>query len=100
MKAIKNLYKHWKKHGWKKTKKELYRNYVMLETPQQLLKKEIMGYLGGILGFLIIIVFFITTKRYLYIVSTGFMLLIFYAQLKGKLKHLQQLKDMEEEFGK
>jgi len=92
--------KYWRKYGWKKTWKQLKYNYVMLDTPEQLLRKEIIGYIGAIIGMLVGITMFIWKGTWYYTIAMLFTILIFYAQLKGKLKQLKILKEMEEQYKK
>lgn len=93
-----NVYRSIKKIGWKKTKEKWYYNYVMLETPEQLLRKEIYGYIGTIGGLLIAIVIFISRGLWYVCIAMAFSLLIMYSKLKGTLKQQQELKDIEEQF--
>ena len=93
-----NLIKYWKKHGWQKTKKEWTKNYLLLETPENLLKKEIIGYAGMIAGSALAFILFVMDG--LWRVSLLFVMSIWllYVQLKGKLISLKRLRDMEKSF--
>ncbi len=93
-----NVYRLIKKIGWKATKKKWYYNYIMLETPDQLLKKEIFGYIGTIGGLLIAIIIFISRGYWYVTIAMAFSLLIMYAKLKGTLKQQQELKNIQEQF--
>lgn len=90
-----NLFKYARKHGWKETFKQWKYNYLMLETPEQLIKKEIIGYLGSIIGMCIAIVMFVLLGYWYLVVAIAFTILIQYSQLVGKLKVLQQFKESQ-----
>ena len=98
--SISNFIKSWKKYGWKETIKKLKYQYIMLETPEGIIKKRIVGYVGGICG-LILAMWILLMKGMWYVtIAIGFSILIMYANLKGDMKQLQVLKDLEEQFKK
>ena len=98
MKPIINLFKHAKKHGWKKTMQDWKYNFIMLESPEQILRKEIIGYIGTLMGLLLASVIFISRGMWFISVIMCFSMLIAYANLKGKLKQSQILKDIKKQF--
>jgi len=98
MKQITNLINHWKIHGWKKTKADWYYNFVMLETPEQTLKKQILGYCGSIIGMIFAIVVLIYKDLWYITIAMAFMILIQYASLKQHLKQKQVLKDIKNKY--
>ena len=98
--AISNLIKSWKKYGFKETKKKLYYNYVMLETPESMVKKRIVGNAGAMCGLIFAMLVFLFRGLILFPIIFGFSSLIMYSNLKGDLKQLQILKDLEEQFPK
>ncbi len=93
-----NVYRSIRKIGWKKTKEKWYYSYVMLETPEQLLKKEIFGYIGTIGGLLLAIIIMISRGYWYITIAMAFSLLIMYSKLKGTLKQQQELKNIKEQF--
>jgi len=98
IKAITNFIKSWKKYGFKETKKKLYYNYVMLETPEGIIKKRIFGGIGAISGLIMAMFIFLYRRMWYVTIIMGFSALIMYANLKGDLKQLQILKDLEKQF--
>ena len=98
IKAISNIISSWKKYGFKETRKKLYYNYVMLETPESMVKKRITGGIGAIFGLVFAIIFFIRKGVWYITIPIGFSILILYANLKGDLKQLQILKDLKKQF--
>ena len=98
-KASSKIIKSIKKHGWKKTWENLKYNFVMLETPKGMVKKRIMGGVVAICGLIIVTFIFLFRGSWgLSLIMCG-TFLIFYSNLKGDLKQLRILKDLEEEFG-
>ena len=98
IKSIVKFFKYWKKHGWNKTSKDLKYNYLMLETPENLLKKEITSYIG-VLGALLLALVFLAFRGFWYIsLIMLFSIAISYYQMKGKLIQLKKLKEMTEQF--
>ena len=98
IKAISNIIKSWKKYGFKETKKRLYYNYVMLETPESIVEKRIIGHVGAIFGLVFAVIVFLLRGLILFPVIFFFSILILYANLKGDLKQLQILKDLKKQF--
>jgi hypothetical protein len=93
---IVSLFKYAHKHGWKETFKQWKYNYLMLETPEQLIKKEIIGYIGSIIGMCIAIMMFVFLGYWYLVVAIAFTILIQYSQLVGKLKVLEQFRESQE----
>jgi hypothetical protein len=98
IKGISNFIKSWKKYGLKKTIEKWKYNYIMLETPQGIIKKRIWGGIGTISGLIIAMFIFLYKQMWYITIIMGFSALIVYANLKGDLKQLQTLKDLEKEF--
>ena len=96
MKAITNLIKSIKREGWKRTKKKWYYNFVMLQTPEKLMEQEITGYIGSMVGIVFAMIFMWIKGLWYITFAMAFSLLILYAQLKGKLKQKQILKDIKD----
>ena len=93
-----NLFKYLKKYGWKKTRQEWTKKYLMLETPENLLKKEIytqLGYLGAIV--FAFVVFFMKDMWSVSILFFFVFVMAFF-QLKGKLIQYYKLKEMTKQF--
>ncbi len=97
-KAIYNVIKSIRKYGFKETKKKLYYNYVMLETPESMVKKRIVGNSGAMCGLILAMFVFLFRGLILFPIIFGFSSLIMYSNLKGDLKQLQILKDLEKQF--
>lgn len=98
MKGIFNFIRHCRIYGFRETFEKWKYNYYMLDTPEQLLKKEIIGYIGGIGGLLLAMVMFTVRGMWFVCIAMGFSIFIMYAQLKGKLKSLQILRDVQKDF--
>ena len=98
-KAISKLYKHIKKHGWKETMKKWKYNYIMLETPEGIIKKRIFGGIGAICGLIFALLIFLYKGLWYITIAMGFSIIIMYANLKADMKQLQILKDLKEKFG-
>lgn len=92
-----NFYKYQKKEGFKKAYKDWKYQFIMLDTPKQLLKKEIMSYSGLLGGMTLAIIILITRGNWYFAIPMLFTLLIMWYQLKAKLKALQSWKDLEEQ---
>lgn len=84
--------------GWTQTWRKLKYNYALLETPESLLRRQIIGYLGTMFGVVIGIIFVIPSKTWWLSIILGFTLLVMYAQFKGALKQLKTLRKIQEEF--
>ena len=98
MKNPLNFFKHWKKHGLKKTVEEWRYQFVMLDTPEGLTKKEAIGYSGALIGGIWGIIYYLLQGNWGFMILLAGISLVFYSQMKGKLKQLQMLKDMKERF--
>lgn len=99
-KAIFKFINSIRKYGWKETIKKLKYNFIMLETPEGIVKKRIWGGIGAISGLIIAMFIFLYNKTWYLTIIMGFSALILYANLKGDLKQLQVLKDLEKQFPK
>lgn len=99
-KPVSNFIKSWKKYGFKETLRKLKYNYVMLETPEGIVKKRIVGGVGAISGLIMAMFIFLYKGTWYLTIIMGFSSLILYANLKGDLKQLQVLKDLEKQFPK
>ncbi len=97
-----NLFRYWKKHGWKETKKQWNYNFLMLDTPEQSIKKEIYGFIGLIGALFFATVSFAVKGSWAVTAVFTCSLWLAYVQLKQKLKQLKILRDMsnpeEEEY--
>lgn len=93
-----NFFKHWKTHGWRRTVKDWKKNYYYLDTPEQLLKKEITSHVGMIGAFLIALVSFAYKGSWSISLIMVFATAVSYYTMKGKLMQLRKLKEMMEQF--
>ena len=87
--------KHSFKEAWEKTK---YR-YAMSDTPEQIARKEVIGYIGSITGLLFAMIFLILRGSWYFSIALVFGIYLMSLQLKLKLKYLYALKDIEKKFG-
>ena len=93
--GIIKFYKHWKKHGFKKTMDQLKYNYIMLETPQQILKKQLIGYSGSMVATILCgTIFFIKGSWYITVLFF-FTLFIQYAGFKQTLQQFYTINNIE-----
>lgn len=95
---VRKLIKSTKEIGWKKTWGKWKYNFIMLDTPQQLLRKEVYGWTGALCGNGLAFILTAWTKNYIMLMLYAGLMLVFYSNVKGKLKQLQTLKDIEENF--
>lgn len=93
-----NFYRAVKKYGWSEAWSKLRYQYVMLETPESIIQKKILGYLGTIIGLGVSMVIFWWNGKWYLSITLFFSLLIMYAMLKGELKQQQILKDIKKDF--
>ena len=93
-----NLLKYWKEHGYKKTMKEWKKNYLFLDTPEQLLKKEIYSHIGMIGAFLVALVSFAYRGSWAVSLIMIFGAATSYYTMKGKMMQLNRLREMVEQF--
>lgn len=98
IKNIKNLLKYIRVHGYHKAMRDWKKAYLSLETPEQLLKKEIYSYVGLIGAMLIAAVVLAWSGSWHISLVLVFSIGIAYTQLKGKLMQLNKLKEMMENF--
>lgn len=94
-KPIRNFIRSVKKVGWKETWKQFKYNFVMLETPEQQMKIEIIGFYGSMAGTLFALIYLLFTGLWFITFAVGFSLLIQYGGLKGKLQRRQQFEDVK-----
>jgi len=93
-----NFFKHWKKHGYRKTVEAWKKNYYFLDTPEQLLRKEIISYIG-IIGAQLIALVILAFRGVWYIsLIMLFGIGIGYYAMKGKLMQLRKLREMTRQF--
>jgi hypothetical protein len=90
-----NLIKDIRKYGWKKTWEKIKHNFIMLETPKQLLGMEIIGFKGAIIGTIFALGYLLTKGMWYICIAIAFAILIQYAGLKGKLQQREQLRQLE-----
>ena len=95
---ITNFYRAVKKYGWSEAWSKLKYNYIMLETPESIIHKKIIGYMGAIFGLGVSMIAFWWTGKWYISIALFFSLLIMYASLKGELKQQQILKDIKKDF--
>lgn len=96
--SIANLFRYAKKHGWQKTLEDWKYNYIMQDTPEQLLTKEIYGYIG-MMGALLLAIVILSLNGFWYIALVMlFSIWIAYAQFKGRLKQRKQLIDIKKQL--
>ena len=95
MKALNNFIKSVRKVGWKETWKQLKYNFVMLESPEQLLKIEITGFAGALFGTLFAFIYLLVVGMWYITIAVGFSVLITYSGLKQKLQQRQQLENIK-----
>jgi len=91
-----NLIKNLKKHGLKGFMKK-WKEGMMKLTPEQLLKAEIKGYLGSILGTIAAGLIFIFVYKTMWAISIVlfFNIIIQGSQLIAKYQQLEAFKQME-----
>jgi hypothetical protein len=94
-----NFINWWKEKGFNEAFKKLKYNFIMLETPEQILKIELISYFGMIFGIIFAIVFLIYFKMWYVTIAAMFSLLLQYAGMKHKWQQLQQLKDIQNLYG-
>lgn len=87
--------KHTWKEAWEKTK---YR-YAMLDTPEQIAKKEVIGLIGSIFGLLFAMLFLVLNGSWYFLIALAFGIYLMGMQLKLKLKYIYALRDIEKQFG-
>jgi len=81
-----------------KTVKQWKYNVIMLETPEQNLKTQIIGYIGSMVGLLIAMIIMVFWRNLWFIcIPMAFSELILWANLKQILKHKQLLDDIKKE---
>lgn len=97
-KNIIHLVKYLKKYGWKKTREEWYYRYSMLDTPEQLIKKEIYGYIGAITGLVLSTIYFLIKGMWTISLAMGGSCWIMQIQMKQKLRQLRALRDIQKQF--
>jgi|TARA_Y100000296_G_C5146110_1_gene243778 magnesium-transporting ATPase (P-type) len=90
MKLLKNL----RKLGWKKFKKK-WKDGIMRLTPEQLLKSEVSGYAGSVLGTIGAGIVFAMMGLYPILLFLVFNIFIQGVQLVQKYQQLQALKDLQ-----
>lgn len=93
-----NFFKYLKKYGWKKTIDDWKKNYYLLDSPLQVIKRQLIGYIIATLGILLVLVKFIVSKDWLYMVAIIGTLIIFYSQMEGLIKQYHQIKKIEEQY--
>ena len=96
--SILNLIKYIRKHGWKKGMADWKYQFVMLDTPKQLLKKEIVTYYGALAGMTLAIIVLLTRGVWYIVIPMFFTLFIMWYQLKGKLQALENYKALEKQM--
>ena len=96
--AILNLIKYVRKHGWKKGMEDWKYQFLMLDTPKQLLKKEIVTYYGALGGMTLAIIVLVTRGSWYIGIPMFFALFIMWYQLKAKLQALERMKIFEEQI--
>ena len=96
---IVNFCKYTKKHGIRKAWKEWKYQFVMAETPELTYQKMIWGYstslVGSVLGSIYLTILTIQGIQpfYMPLLFIG-LTIIFYTQLKGQIKMLENYKDI------
>jgi len=98
MNPVFNFVKIARRDGWLKAWKKLQYQYIMLETPEQQLKKEVFGYCGMLLGVTLAGVVFAWRRQYHLVPLFAFIFYINLTQAKGKYRQLLTLKDIKEKF--
>ncbi len=100
---FKNLFKvikYWKQHGFKETMKKWHYNYIMLETPESSLKKELFGQAGTMGGLLLAFVMLIANGVWYVSVAVFFGIYLTWINFKRTLQQLRQMRNIKEEFNK
>ncbi len=93
-----NFFKYWEKHGFRKTALQWKENYLSLDSPELLLKKEIINYIGLIGALLVATVILLGRGAWYISLIMIFSIGISYINLRGKLIQLKKLKDMMKQF--
>ena len=85
MSGLKQFLICWKRDGFKKTWKRMKYNYVMLDSPEQMLKKEIWGGCGMLGAIVLVLSVFAYRKQYFLLPLFVFIFYVNFTQVKGKL---------------
>lgn len=93
--GLKELGKNYKDLGHKKFM-EKWKEGIMKVTPEQLVKTEITGYIGNIIGLTIVCIILAFTTMWYIIFAFVFGLLINISQLIGKWQQLQQIRSINQ----
>lgn len=98
MNALTNFIKIARRDGVKETWKKLQYNYVLLETPEQQIKKELYGYCGMLGAIILVLSVFAYRRQWFLLPLFAFIFWVNYCQAKGKYKQLLTLKSIKEKF--
>ena len=90
-----NFFKNWKQNGFKKARQDFIYHFQMGYSAEQGLKTQIYGYIGSIVGVLIIIFMFYSKGMWFVSFAAMFSLLILWANLRMCLRQRKELKEME-----
>ena len=90
--------KHWKKHGLKQTLKDWKRNFLILQTPELIIKQKIQGSIAMIIGLTIILSVLIWGKIYYAIVAVLAGMFIQYVSLKEFSAQQQVIRELKEKY--
>lgn len=94
-----NFLRYGRKHGFRKAWRDLLYNYAMLDTPEQQLKKQLVGYVGSMLGLVLAGVVFWFRGNWQLIPVFCFSELIMYANFKSVLKQFYSYQDAKRLYG-
>ena len=89
--GLKTLMKNYNELGHKGFM-EKWKEGIQKVTPEQLVKTEIIGYIGNLIGIIVVCIILAFTSVWYIIFAFVFGLLISASQLIGKIQQLQQLK--------
>lgn len=98
LKNIKNFIKIWRRDGFKETYKQWKIRFYELQTPERLMKQELIGLTGSLFGLILALIFLVLLNMWYFIVWLSFVTWITYVQLKGKLKVRKALEEQQEEL--
>lgn len=94
------LFKSLREKGWKPTWGQLKYNYLMLDTAEAQLKKQLLSHIITLIGLLVVCGYLIFTKRWWFLTASAGTALIFYYQMKGVWRQLKMMQNINKEMEK
>ena len=96
---IRQIYRAIRRDGWRKTYEQWMYNYYMLDTPEQILRKELMSLAATTIGLLIATPFMWFGNRWYFCIVTLAGAYLSWLSFKTKKKQLITLEEIKKEFG-